>query len=974
MEGQEGMEPGGIEPRWVAGGENWVFDTVGDEDAAGVADDDVGNVEAGGNDVAWSNDEDEEWSPDPSTLGFEAGPTQAGTTAVTVPQVLVPTFSSEGAASSVSPAARASATEPVSPNPHAKRQRRNYEGIALSADQVVALMGEELTARPLILDLEATPQANCGGWVFKEVGKVRRSTNSRADKWRRGGGASGATDLPSSREPRVRRRYGYVIPAGDRPVRHRYHQYCLLTPTKLDDEQSEGGPMHVVEDTQTWLFHVLPATTALVPTADLAKKQDQRAPITEVRGTLHVDAQVQHGSGDRVRDPLLRLSAAPRTAGEVTGFVRFEEGSRELGGIFHSDHGLQLRSAAGDFAEWHPARNKAELPYAEGSVVGLFGGKISLKTVDADMVAVVSRRALCVGSFPGPDKAVEGDVIAYLGQVPIRVRGQVASGDRLVPSMRHDGTAVVARDETSSGRPDHAVVIGIAMTGRVPGDDSEKDGRCSHDNAEIGMVDALITPPSAQQRSPKQQILPQTEIDPALDFAAYQDRSINKCQKLAVRRCIAVVVIVTAVVLALMQFGIFQFFEKATRASRCQGKECIGPSASPQAPSVELHPCHDVACGPGTCNVTVNGSTVVGPSLRRHANDGGRADDHEVDVWCACPEGFSSKMTVSGNGNSTLSCMPNACKILRGNLRDPLASHTVQWAMDWSYSYSRVNMGSCGTTRTFERCAYHCDPGYLPTGDALCLPNGTIAGGGCLPVRCAPLAIPHSNHALGNECTGLTGDTCNITCAKGYRRADQVQTTLGVVPQARTGQLLCVPSTQEFMSDFAFAVSGATAAAYNGVYTMTNNTCHGRPVWQQQRSQDGITIDDGPVLYPAVYGTDDDPDTMWMLGPAERAVDCSDVNTGLHAIMPQTTCTGLPSLAPHVPRGPDHVACNPPVSVWREILTSCEGLGDQCSCPGANQGFPDDMCFFTNDKLRVNRTIVDATGPARQRQLCVPAE
>ena len=49
------------------------------------------------------------------------------------------------------------------------------------------MMNEDLAPRPLALDIAATPQAEVGGWIFKELGKVKRQIDPRADKWRRGG-------------------------------------------------------------------------------------------------------------------------------------------------------------------------------------------------------------------------------------------------------------------------------------------------------------------------------------------------------------------------------------------------------------------------------------------------------------------------------------------------------------------------------------------------------------------------------------------------------------------------------------------------------------------------------------------------------------------------------------------------------------------------------------------------------------------
>lgn len=162
--------------------------------------------------------------------------------------------------SRIAPPAKRTASRSVDLKPQGKKQRRNYGGYALSADQVEELMDQDHKARPPILDPVAMAQAECGGWIFKETFKTIRSPDPRADKWKRGGGAGGATDLPFSQEPRVRRRYGYVISRGDSGTgssRLRYHQYCRLISAKVDGDQS-GSSKKFVEDSHIWLYHVLP--------------------------------------------------------------------------------------------------------------------------------------------------------------------------------------------------------------------------------------------------------------------------------------------------------------------------------------------------------------------------------------------------------------------------------------------------------------------------------------------------------------------------------------------------------------------------------------------------------------------------------------------------------------------------------------------------------------------------------------------
>ena len=458
------------------------------------------------------------------------------------------------------------ATEPASAGPRPKKHRQHYRHNALSADQVEQLLVQNLPTRPLILDIVTTPQAEVGGWLFKETGKGARPPNKSADKWRRGGGAGDATDLPSATEPRVRRRYGYLVPQGGLRPRLRYHQYCRLIPANADTGVADGNSsLGVAEDTSTWLFHVLPDASQQSPASSPAASQSRadQKPIargpqtaamaianahsrtTQVVGTLHVDARAEHPDHGQA---LLHLTSSTRQPGKTTNFVRFEEAGAEVGGIYHSDRGVQFRSGAGDFAEWHSALDPSELPFAEGSVVGLFGGKISLSTANADMVAVVSRRALCVGSFPGNDRAAEGDIIAYLGQVPVRVRGHVANGDPLVPSMEADGFAVSSKAMGSSTNQQlHLPVIGIAMSWLVPMDSSQREG----------MVNVLITPPSAQnqhiQPQPQQPQQPQHQhgIDPVLDFANYRQHSATKKRFLR-HQCRVAVLIGVALSVALV--------------------------------------------------------------------------------------------------------------------------------------------------------------------------------------------------------------------------------------------------------------------------------------------------------------------------------------------------------------------------------------------------------------------------------------
>jgi len=97
---------------------------------------------------------------------------------------------------------------------------------------------------------------------------------------------------------------------------------------------------------------------------------------------------------------------------------------------------------------WSPDSATPDDRFEPGEVVGLFGGHVSRRTRGADRAMVVSTHPVVAGGRPHPEEASRHARVAFLGQVPVRVRGPVSAGDLLVPSGREDGTAVaISADE-----------------------------------------------------------------------------------------------------------------------------------------------------------------------------------------------------------------------------------------------------------------------------------------------------------------------------------------------------------------------------------------------------------------------------------------------------------------------------------------------------------------------------------------------
>lgn len=109
--------------------------------------------------------------------------------------------------------------------------------------------------------------------------------------------------------------------------------------------------------------------------------------------------------------------------------------------------GISYRSGAGDYAEWLPKFDEREdlLP---GEIVGVSSGRVSRFTKSADHLLVVSTSPIVLGNEPGADKEGDYEMIAFMGQVPVRVVGRVSQGDYILPSGDNDGYGVaVSKDE-----------------------------------------------------------------------------------------------------------------------------------------------------------------------------------------------------------------------------------------------------------------------------------------------------------------------------------------------------------------------------------------------------------------------------------------------------------------------------------------------------------------------------------------------
>ncbi len=100
--------------------------------------------------------------------------------------------------------------------------------------------------------------------------------------------------------------------------------------------------------------------------------------------------------------------------------------------------GIVYESGSGDYAEWLEKKSPAEV-FSYGDIVGVKGGKISKSMANPDNYMVVSKSPIVLGNMPMAGKEDLSEKVAFMGQVPVKVRGKVEIGDYIIPSDLNDG-------------------------------------------------------------------------------------------------------------------------------------------------------------------------------------------------------------------------------------------------------------------------------------------------------------------------------------------------------------------------------------------------------------------------------------------------------------------------------------------------------------------------------------------------------
>lgn len=123
-------------------------------------------------------------------------------------------------------------------------------------------------------------------------------------------------------------------------------------------------------------------------------------------------------------------------------------------------YGIYFKSGGADYAEYLERADHSEI-LRRGDIVGVVGGKISKETQGADHIMVVSTNPIVLGNMPESEKAEFYEKVAFLGQVPVRVVGDVEVGDYILPSGNQDGLGIGKSPEEME-LDDYANILGVA--------------------------------------------------------------------------------------------------------------------------------------------------------------------------------------------------------------------------------------------------------------------------------------------------------------------------------------------------------------------------------------------------------------------------------------------------------------------------------------------------------------------------------
>jgi len=124
--------------------------------------------------------------------------------------------------------------------------------------------------------------------------------------------------------------------------------------------------------------------------------------------------------------------------------------------------GVRFQSGAGDYAEWLEMVDPTET-IRPAEIVGMTGGRIAKATAGADRCMIASTAPIVAGNAPSEGEEDRFRKIAFIGQVPAKVRGVVHVGDYVLASGLNDGCGIAMSPDQMS-LADYRRIAGVAWS------------------------------------------------------------------------------------------------------------------------------------------------------------------------------------------------------------------------------------------------------------------------------------------------------------------------------------------------------------------------------------------------------------------------------------------------------------------------------------------------------------------------------
>jgi hypothetical protein len=142
-------------------------------------------------------------------------------------------------------------------------------------------------------------------------------------------------------------------------------------------------------------------------------------------------------------------------------------------------------SGAGDYAEMLPKADPSE-KFMSGQIVAVKGGKITKNTNGASQLMVISRKPIVLGNASEKTENDQHEKVAFLGQVPVVVRGEVSLGDYILPDGLNMGIGTAVKPANMKAE-DYKRIVGVAWS------TSEAGKSLSEINVAVGLNGLAIS-------------------------------------------------------------------------------------------------------------------------------------------------------------------------------------------------------------------------------------------------------------------------------------------------------------------------------------------------------------------------------------------------------------------------------------------------------------------------------------------------